>query len=115
MDLIVGSEVLYGLPDGQRLASVARRIAAALEPGGPLVMAHPNPRAEEPWAGGVDWPNPSGAKGIAEAFAARPGLRLVESRRSDLSRIEVFRREDARSGPPVTVLPIPHATTVPRR
>jgi len=97
-DLIVCSEVLYYA--GARLASVARRLAAALRPGGLLVMAHANQIADEPRATGFDWGHAYGARTIGQAFAALPGLKLEREIHRELYRVQSFRKAQTdRSNP----------------
>jgi glycosyltransferase involved in cell wall biosynthesis/peptidoglycan/xylan/chitin deacetylase (PgdA/CDA1 family) len=91
MDLIVCSEVLYFLGNAERLAVVARAIADALADGGRLLTAHAFLLADDPSRTGFDWEQPFGAATIADAFLAA-GLRLEKSVRTDLYRVDLFRR-----------------------
>ena len=91
MDLIVCSEVLYFLGDTTRLAVVARAIADALADGGRLLTAHAFLLADDPGRTGFDWEQPFGAATIADAFLAA-GLTLEKSIRTDLYRVDLFRR-----------------------
>ena len=91
MDLIVCSEVLYFLGNTERLATVARQIADALADGGRLLTAHAFLLADDPSRTGFDWEQPFGAATIADAFLAA-GLTLEKSIRTDLYRVDLFRR-----------------------
>lgn len=109
-DLVVCSEVLYYMHDEERLEAVARKIAAALEPGGLVVTAHANLVVDDPDAPGFDWDTPFGAKRIGEVLARR--LDLVEEHRTPLYRIQLYRRRPrlqlgmARHEPAVKELPL---------
>lgn len=96
--LIVCSETLYFLGGREALAETARRMADALEPGGHLVMAHANVVADDADRPGFDWDVPYGARTIGETFALTPGLRFVRELRSDLYRVQLFRREEGFAG-----------------
>lgn len=97
LDLVVCSEVLYFAGDVPALREVARRLAAALAPGGHLLTAHARLVADEPDGPGFDWDFPFGSKTIGEALAGA-GLRLVRELRTPLYRIQLFRRETGLSG-----------------
>jgi peptidoglycan/xylan/chitin deacetylase (PgdA/CDA1 family)/SAM-dependent methyltransferase len=92
LDLLVCSEVLYHLADRAELARVAARLTAALAPGGRLLMAHCHLLKDDPSRTGFDWESSFGAKVIAEAFAATPGLALERSLQTELYRIDLWRR-----------------------
>ncbi|HUF30206.1 MAG TPA: polysaccharide deacetylase family protein, partial [Gemmatimonadaceae bacterium] len=96
-DLVVCSEVLYYMGDRNALADVARRLAAALAPGGVLVMAHAHVLSDSPADTGFDWGLPYGAKTIGETFQAVPGIVLEHEIRTPLYRIQRFRRLADRS------------------
>lgn len=91
-DLVVCSEVLYYMGDRSALAKVAGRLAAALAPGGVLVMAHAHVLNDSPADAGFDWGLPYGAKTIGETFQAVPGIALEHEIRTPLYRIQRFRR-----------------------
>ena len=99
-DAIVCSEVLYyvGLA---RLPEIAARLAAALVPGGRMVLAHANVVADGPEEAGFDWGLPYGAKTIGRVLASEPALRFTKEFRTPHYRIQVLsRREpDAPDGP----------------
>lgn len=104
LDLVVCSEVLYDLADHDALARVAARLAAALAPGGRLLCAHAFVLKDDPGRTGYDWECAFGAKVIAETLAATPGLALERSLRTDLYRIDLFRRLAAgETAPPARV------------
>jgi peptidoglycan/xylan/chitin deacetylase (PgdA/CDA1 family) len=92
LDLIVCSEVLYFLTDLAALRRVAARLAASLVPGGHLLSAHAFVLKDDPGRTGFDWGTGFGAKVIAETMAATPGLTLERSLRTDLYRLDLFRR-----------------------
>jgi peptidoglycan/xylan/chitin deacetylase (PgdA/CDA1 family)/2-polyprenyl-3-methyl-5-hydroxy-6-metoxy-1,4-benzoquinol methylase len=96
-DLIVCSEALYYL--STPLATVARRLAAGLKPGGLLVMAHANQICDEPEATGFDWGRAFGARTIGEVFSAHPALALEREIRRPLYRVQAFRRVDGDRAP----------------
>jgi peptidoglycan/xylan/chitin deacetylase (PgdA/CDA1 family)/SAM-dependent methyltransferase len=91
-DLIVCSEVLYYVNGERELASVANKLAAALRPGGYLVAAHTNCVVDEPHSAGLDWDVPFGAKRIGEILGAAARLSLVRELRTDLYRVQLFKR-----------------------
>jgi len=89
-DLIVCSEVLYYAGDRDDLARVAAKLAAALTPGGRVLLAHANILADEPDQTGFAWALPYGAKLIGDVFASVPGLQLEREIRTPLYRIQLF-------------------------
>ena len=91
MDLIVCSEVLYFTDSKRHLAAVAGKLAKALAPHGRLVTAHALLLADDPSRTGFDWAQSFGAMSIGEAFQAA-GLTLEKSIRTDLYRVDLFRR-----------------------
>jgi peptidoglycan/xylan/chitin deacetylase (PgdA/CDA1 family)/2-polyprenyl-3-methyl-5-hydroxy-6-metoxy-1,4-benzoquinol methylase len=90
--LIVCSEVLYFVGGRSELHEVARKLAAALEPGGYLALAHANVVVDDPGQTGFDWRVPFGAKVIGEVFGALPELTWVRELRTPLYRIQLFQR-----------------------
>lgn len=110
-DLIVCSEVLYYFEDTDDLALIADRIAAALRPGGQLVMTHAQltSDADGPRGIGFDWGHRFGARSIGATFGRARDLVLTEEFRSDLYVIHSFRRRDGantQSAPRIARLPI---------
>ncbi|MBV9993710.1 MAG: glycosyltransferase [Caulobacteraceae bacterium] len=92
-DLIVCSEALYYA--GPRMKATARKIAAALKPGGRLVMANACMISDEPDATGFDWGHDRGARTIGELFQSMRGLSLEGEIRRPLYRVQAFRRTGA--------------------
>lgn len=92
LDLLVCSEVLYFLPDAAALRRTAEKLAAALAPGGRLLAAHALVIGDAPHRTGFDWDEPFGGDSIGETLAALPGLSLERSLRTELYRIDLFRR-----------------------
>ena len=90
--LVVASEVFYYLKDRGELARVARKVAAALEPGGLFLTAHARTTADEPDGPGFDWPVGFGAATIGATFASLPDLEPVRELRTPLYRVALFRR-----------------------
>jgi peptidoglycan/xylan/chitin deacetylase (PgdA/CDA1 family) len=72
------------------LAGVASKLAAALTPGGRILLAHAHVLADEPDRTGFAWALPYGAKVIGDTFAAVPTLRLEREIRTPLYRIQMF-------------------------
>jgi peptidoglycan/xylan/chitin deacetylase (PgdA/CDA1 family)/SAM-dependent methyltransferase len=95
-DVILCGEVLYFMGDREKLEAVARKLAAALEPDGHLLLTHANIARDEPEATGFDWDMPFGAKVIGETFAGVPSLRFARELRTPLYRIQLFQRVEAR-------------------
>lgn len=91
-DIIVCSEVLYYVDGWEALAKVSRKLAAALAPGGRIVLAHANLVVDEPDETGFDWGAPFGAVGIGQTFAHTPGLVFEQELATPLYRIQRFRR-----------------------
>lgn len=103
MDLIVCSEVLYYLEDEQKLRKVAERMRDALAPGGMLLMAHAYQLSDDQGRTGFDWGDAYGGQTISAAFESTEGLRLERALETELYRINLFRRAEARASvqPPV--------------
>jgi peptidoglycan/xylan/chitin deacetylase (PgdA/CDA1 family)/SAM-dependent methyltransferase len=91
-DLIVCSEVLYYTNDQALLTSVARKIGAALAPGGMLLSAHAHLVADDPGEAGFDWDHPYGGKRIFEVLADAGGLVPVKRLVTPLYSIVLYRR-----------------------
>jgi len=109
LDLLVCSEVLHFLPDVAALRAVGARLAAALAPGGRLLAAHALVVTDAPDCTGFDWDEPFGGRRIGETLAALPGLALERSLRTELYRIDLFRRLGDGETPPapaVETLPL---------
>ncbi|MGO9961462.1 MAG: glycosyltransferase [Solirubrobacteraceae bacterium] len=91
-NVIVCSEILYYLADREVLDNAAKRIAAALVPGGHLVMAHAHLLIDDPGVPGFDWGMPFGAQTFSHVMVEAAGLRLEERAHTPYYRIERFRR-----------------------
>jgi peptidoglycan/xylan/chitin deacetylase (PgdA/CDA1 family)/SAM-dependent methyltransferase len=96
LDLVVAGEVLYYLPDLASLHQVAKRLAAALAPGGHLLTTNAHMVVDDPESTGFDWGHPFGGRVIGEALAAADGLQLVRELRTPLYRVQLFRRATGR-------------------
>ncbi len=108
LDLLVCSEVLYFLPDLDALRLVGARLAAALAPGGRMLLAHALIVTDAPDRTGFDWGEPFGGKTIGETLGALPGLALERSLGTELYRIDLFRRlRDGESPPVPTIESVP--------
>ncbi|KUM27184.1 hypothetical protein AU467_01945 [Mesorhizobium loti] len=108
MDLIVCSEVLYYLDDLDELRRIAKKIVAALAPGGSFVSAHAFVLRDNVERTGFDW-NTFGAQAISETLAATEGLVLEQSIQTELYRIDRFRRlspDDVATEPVIDHVPI---------
>jgi glycosyltransferase involved in cell wall biosynthesis/peptidoglycan/xylan/chitin deacetylase (PgdA/CDA1 family) len=90
-DLIVCSEILYYLRDRAAIAAVARRLSDALRPGGHVLMANPNMVCDDKESTGFDF-HTVGARSFAAIFSSIPGLEYMRELRTDLYRIQLFRR-----------------------
>jgi peptidoglycan/xylan/chitin deacetylase (PgdA/CDA1 family)/GT2 family glycosyltransferase/2-polyprenyl-3-methyl-5-hydroxy-6-metoxy-1,4-benzoquinol methylase len=104
MDLIICSETLYYLADEAELRKIAPVIAAALAPGGALVMAHAHAVQDDMTRTGFDWESVYGVDVINRVFSELPGLALERSLDTELYRIDRFRRIAADAAKPVPVI-----------
>jgi peptidoglycan/xylan/chitin deacetylase (PgdA/CDA1 family)/GT2 family glycosyltransferase len=104
MDLIICSETLYYLADEAELRKIAPVIAAALSPGGALVMAHAHAVQDDMSRTGFDWESVYGVDVINRVFSGLPGLALERSLDTELYRIDRFRRIAAGTAKPVPVI-----------
>lgn len=91
-DLIVCSEVLYFLGSIDALNVFAKKVAAALNPGGYFLTAHANLVVDDPTQTGYNWDHAFGAKKIGEIFAKTPSLTLIKELQTPLYRIQLFQR-----------------------
>jgi peptidoglycan/xylan/chitin deacetylase (PgdA/CDA1 family) len=108
MDLIVCSEVLYYLDDLAELQRIAKKLVAALAPGGSFISAHAFVLRDNPERTGFDW-NTFGAQAISDTLAATEGLVLDRSIQTELYRIDRFRRrspDDVAAEPMIDRVPI---------
>ncbi len=99
-DLIVCSEVLYYLPDGDAVRALARRLAEHLAPDGVVLLTHACLLVDEPDETGFRWGHRFGAVGIGKLFGEDTGLRLISETRTELYRIQRFGRSDSKSASP---------------
>jgi peptidoglycan/xylan/chitin deacetylase (PgdA/CDA1 family) len=76
---------------------VAPKIAACLDRGGHLLLAHGNLIADDRTRTGFDWGHAFGAATIAEVFDALADLALVRELRTPLFSVHLFRRTRTRS------------------
>ncbi len=104
MDLIICSETLYYLSDEAELRKIAPVIAAALAPGGALLMAHAHAVQDDMTRTGFDWESVYGVDVINRVFSELPGLALERSLDTQLYRIDRFRRITAESARPKPVI-----------
>jgi peptidoglycan/xylan/chitin deacetylase (PgdA/CDA1 family)/2-polyprenyl-3-methyl-5-hydroxy-6-metoxy-1,4-benzoquinol methylase len=93
-DLVVCSEILYYLQDRPAIERFARRVLESLAPGGHLIMAHPNMVTDDRSETGFDF-NEIGAKSLGEIFASCTGFEFLRELRTELYRVQLFRRNDA--------------------
>ena len=91
-DLVVCSEMLYYTNDEALLAGVARKLGAALAPGGLLLSAHAHLVADEPGQAGFDWDHPFGGKRILQVLADAGDLVPVRRLVTPLYSIVLYRR-----------------------
>jgi len=110
-DLIVCSEVLYYVSGQLALKAVARKLIAALKPGGYLLMSHYLRVDSEPErTKKLDWLLPFGALLIGETLATTDTLRLVKEIRAPCYRIQLF--QCARSTDLLSPLSSPEVTEI---
>lgn len=112
-DLVVCSEILYYLRDAAAVQAFANAVWSGMESGGHLLMAHSMMVADDRTTTGFDF-NEIGTRFIAELFAAHPGFEFMRELRTDLYRIQLFRRSerldpDRPPASPREVLVRPHA------
>ncbi len=89
--LIICSELLYYLRDGQAVARFAHQLTQALPIGGYLLMTHANMVSDDKSQTGFDF-NEIGARFIGETFSSEPGLDFVRELQTELYRVQLFRR-----------------------
>ena len=107
-DLIVCSEILYYLRDRYALEAFAGQVRHALPLGGYLLMTHANMVSDDKSQTGFDF-NEIGARFIGETFSSEPGLEFVRELRTDLYRVQLFRRSRIPNGPSlISEARIPH-------
>lgn len=110
LDLILCSEVLFYLPR-DILDGVAAKLAAAIRPGGHILLAHGNLITDDRTKTGFDWGHPFGAKTIGDVFRVTKELMLVKELRTPLYTVQLFRRvagrHDKRTKARFLEIPIP--------
>jgi len=84
------------LRDSAAVTAFADRLRECLAPGGHLVMSHSNMVSDDPGETGFDF-NEIGAKFIGGAFARCPGLDFLRELRTELYRVQLFRRVPAKA------------------
>jgi peptidoglycan/xylan/chitin deacetylase (PgdA/CDA1 family) len=104
LDLLTCSEVLYFLDNEAALRVVAAKFREALRDGGVLVTAHALLLKDDRSRTGFDWPQAFGAETIARAFSQTPGLHLEKTMRTELYRIDRYRRHPIGASVPATVV-----------
>jgi peptidoglycan/xylan/chitin deacetylase (PgdA/CDA1 family)/SAM-dependent methyltransferase len=109
-DLVICSEILYYLRDGAAIERFSRQVCNSMKPGGHLLMTHPNMVSDDKSATGFDF-NEFGAKGIATIFSSCTVLEFLRELRTELYRVQLFRRAFAESSPEI---PEARATNSPR-
>ncbi|MBM4200788.1 MAG: polysaccharide deacetylase family protein [Gammaproteobacteria bacterium] len=87
------------MPDRAHLEEVARKFAAALKPGGHVLIAHANAVIDDPERPGFDFDIPYGGRTIGDVFATTPGFALRKEISTPLYRIQLFRRESGDASP----------------
>ncbi|MFC1701318.1 polysaccharide deacetylase family protein [Pseudomonadota bacterium] len=97
-DLIICSELLYYLRDRFAVEVFAMKIKEALPVGGHLLMTHANMVSDDRSQTGFDF-NEIGAKFIGEIFSSEPDLEFIKELRTELYRVQLFRRTKESSKP----------------
>ncbi|MCX6150790.1 MAG: trifunctional glycosyltransferase/class I SAM-dependent methyltransferase/polysaccharide deacetylase [Ignavibacteriales bacterium] len=92
-NLIICSEVLLFMKGKENLIAVAKKISAALKPGGTLIMANGNVAADEPNETGFNWDVPFGAKVIGETFSSINSIRKIKELKTPLYHIQQFMKK----------------------
>jgi peptidoglycan/xylan/chitin deacetylase (PgdA/CDA1 family)/2-polyprenyl-3-methyl-5-hydroxy-6-metoxy-1,4-benzoquinol methylase len=100
-DLVVCSEILYYLSDRAAIENFARQVWNSMKPGGHLLMTHSNMVSDDKFATGFDF-NEIGAKDIGAIFASCLGLEFLRELRTDLYRVQLFRRAVATPKPEIS-------------
>ena len=93
-DLVVCSEILYYLRDRAAVERFVGEIYRALRPGGYVLTTHSTMVSDDRSATGFDF-NEIGAATIGEIFSQQPGLDFERELRTDLYRVQLFRRTEA--------------------
>ena len=93
-DLVVCSEILYYLRDRAAVERFVGEIYRALRPGGYVLTTHSTMVSDDRSATGFDF-NEIGAATIGEIFSQQPGLDFERELRTELYRVQLFRRTEA--------------------
>ena len=93
-DLVVCSEILYYLRDRAAVERFVGEIYRALRPGGYVLTTHATMVSDDRSVTGFDF-NEIGAATIGEVFSQQPGLDFERELRTDLYRVQLFRRTEA--------------------
>jgi SAM-dependent methyltransferase len=101
-DLIVCSEVLYYVSGQVALEAVARKLIAALKPGGYLLTSHYLRVDSEPDRTSFDWLLPFGAVLIGKTLTSTGTLQLVKEIRAPRYRIQLFQCDGPTVQSPLT-------------
>ncbi|MCK4822848.1 methyltransferase domain-containing protein, partial [bacterium] len=106
-DLIICSEILYYLRDRYAVETFAGQVKEALPPDGYLLMTHANMVSDDKSQTGFDF-NEIGASFIGETFSSEPGLEFIRELRTELYRVQLFRRtQTSEKFPPLSEERIP--------
>ena len=97
-DLVVCAETVYYLRDRAAIQRFAADVVRALRPGGRALLTHANMVADDRSITGFDF-NEVGAQTIGEIFAQQPELDFERELRTELYRVQLFRRREARAAP----------------
>ncbi len=90
-DLIICTEVLYYLYDRYALEDFISRAVERLNPGGHIVLEHPNMVSDDPTQTGFDF-NEIGTDFVAGLFAAHAELEFLIELKTPLYKAQQFRR-----------------------
>lgn len=98
LDAIFCSEFLYYLPPAA-LAGIARKLCAALRPGGVIIHAHALSLDDDRTRSAFDWRMPSTFTQIEAALRGAQGLVLRKEIASELYRVQLYERSQAGAEP----------------
>ncbi len=90
-DLVVCSEIIYYLRDRAAIENFAPQVRNSMKPGGQLLMTHSNMVSDDKTTTGFDF-NEIGAKDIGGIFSSCPELEFLRELRTELYRVQLFRR-----------------------
>ena len=112
-NLICASEVLYYMPDAETVRGFARRIAAALAPGGVFVHAHAHQVSDDPARTGFDWGDTLAASALSRLFGEEQALVRMRGFDTPLYRIELYGRAVDGHRPATILEPRPFTADLP--